>query len=77
MGGALSMKTQVILRSPERRRYLVSINPDIIQELGWERGDLLEWRMEEDGLKLFLVARVKRKTHRFRPAFGKNKWDSG
>ncbi|MFQ6076509.1 MAG: AbrB/MazE/SpoVT family DNA-binding domain-containing protein [Candidatus Bathyarchaeia archaeon] len=40
--------------------YTVSIHHSLIEELGWREGDILEWRRDGEGLKLFLVRRAEK-----------------
>lgn len=47
------------------KEYVISIpTPLVEEEMGWEKGDVLEWRRVEGGLKLFLVRKGRRKKSR-------------
>lgn len=53
-----------MLRTEERSyctSYFITIHRSLIEELSWRKGDILEWRKEDDGLKLFLVRKTTRK----------------
>jgi len=44
------------------REYVVSIPTALVEEdMGWEKGDIVEWQVVEGGLKLFFVRKGRRK----------------